>query len=72
MTDYSLPTDFGTTEEGDEESIGNWAIGWHRECLVKERIACPEIGYTISEALYSSIEEWEQATKQKWDDVYQL
>lgn len=56
-------------EAGDEEGVGNWMIGYTRECMVKERIACPEIGYPFSEALYSSIEEWEKNTGKSFFDT---
>lgn len=70
LSPYELASDFSTTEEGDEEGVGNWMMGWNRECMVKERIACPEIGYSVSEAKYASIEEWEKATGKVWWDEY--
>ena len=69
MTKYELPSDFSTNEEGDEEGIGNWMLGFERECKVQERIACPEIGYPYSEAIYFNIKEWEISTRQKWEDI---
>lgn len=70
LTPFELASDFGTNEDGDEEGVGNWMMGWHRECLIKERIACPEIGYPASEALYATIKEWEAATGKVWVDEY--
>lgn len=58
-------------DDNDEEGIGNWMIGWMHEMMVKEHIACPELGYPASEARYGSIEEWEKATGLVFFDVYE-
>ena len=68
---YSLPTDFGTTDDGDEECVGDWMLGWNRQMMVEQRIACPEIGYPISEAKYQSIKDWETATGKIWYEEFQ-
>lgn len=67
---FYKPEDFGTTEEGDEEGVGNWMIGYMRECMVKARIACPEAGYPACEARYLSIAEWEKATGKDFFEEY--
>lgn len=56
------------TNESEEEpgGLGNWMIDWDLEERVKARIACPQKGYPLSEALYASIEDWEKANNQDW------
>jgi hypothetical protein len=70
LSPYELKSDFGTTEEGDEEGCGNWMVGWDRQMKVEQRVACPEIGYPVSEALYANIEEWEKATGKVWYEEF--
>ena len=38
------------------------------ELMVQERIACPEADYPSGEALYLSIEDWENEAEVSWDD----
>lgn len=47
------------------DSIVSSFIG---EEMIRQRIACPELGYPESEALYGTIQEWEAATGKSWED----
>lgn len=55
-----------TEDEEDEESLGNWMIQFELEERVRCFIACEELGYPYSEALYGTVTEWEKATGKDW------
>ena len=52
--------------DGDEEGVGNWIMDFEKSFRVEHRIACPELGYSESEALYPNIEAWEKAHNRDW------
>ena len=52
----------------EEDSVGNWMIQWELEQRVKHRIACDELEYPPSEALYASVHAWEKITGLDWLD----
>lgn len=64
LTPYELASDFC------EGNTGAWMMGWDRQMKVEQRVACPEIGYPVSEALYPDIEAWEAATGKKWYEEF--
>lgn len=39
----------------------------YRQLLIDHRIACPEAGYPLCEARYTSIQDWEKDTGLIWD-----
>lgn len=45
-------------------------IDLERKCRIYNRIACEELGYPVSEALYSDPQEWEQATGLSWEEEW--
>jgi len=49
-----------------EETFGDWMIEAEKDFRVENRIACEERGYPLSEALYSSVEDWEKTNGRNW------
>ncbi|AXP07792.1 hypothetical protein SmphiM6_101 [Sinorhizobium phage phiM6] len=47
------------------ESTDDW-FQWEKEQRVNHRIACHELGYPVSEALYTSVSHWEMENKRSW------
>lgn len=54
------------TIHDEEESTGDWMIKYELEERVKHFITCEELGYPQSEALYGSIQEWEESKGLSW------
>jgi hypothetical protein len=49
-----------------EEGVGNWMMEEGHKQQVIHRIACPELNYPMSEALYPTIKDWELANDKNW------
>ena len=53
--------------EGDEPcGVGHWMIDYERKARIEHRIACPELGYPASEALYADVHQWEEVHGEDW------
>lgn len=50
------------------ESTGDWMIEYELELRIKSRIACEELGYPQSEALFDNTQQWEEFHNRKWMD----
>ncbi len=52
----------------EQESVADWMIEFEQEMKVAFRIACPEVGYPESEAMYPTVADWEKKYKRNWSE----